>query len=75
MSLNEKWKISPLKVLNAGPIIPVIVIHKIEHAVPLAGALLAGGIEVLEITLISSGRQYKSLERKRLDSEAVAGLQ
>ncbi len=51
MSLTETWKISPREVLNAGPVIPVIVIHKTEHAVPLAEALLAGGIKVLEITL------------------------
>ncbi len=51
MSSNERWKISPRKVLSDGPVIPVIVIHKTEHAVPLAEALLAGGIKVLEITL------------------------
>lgn len=33
------------------PIIPVIVIDKLEDAVPLAQALLAGGLNVLEITL------------------------
>lgn len=32
---------------------PVIVIKNIDHAVPLARALLAGGIKVLEITLRS----------------------
>jgi 2-dehydro-3-deoxyphosphogluconate aldolase/(4S)-4-hydroxy-2-oxoglutarate aldolase len=44
---------SPLDVLNAGPVVPVIVIKKIDHAVPLAKALLAGGIKVLEVTLRS----------------------
>jgi len=34
-----------------GPVVPVIVIDKIEDALPLAGALLEGGIRVLEITL------------------------
>jgi 2-dehydro-3-deoxyphosphogluconate aldolase/(4S)-4-hydroxy-2-oxoglutarate aldolase len=34
-----------------GPIIPVIVIERLEHAVPLARALLAGGVRVLELTL------------------------
>ena len=34
-----------------GPIIPVIVIQRLEDAVPLAKALVAGGITVLEITL------------------------
>jgi 2-dehydro-3-deoxyphosphogluconate aldolase/(4S)-4-hydroxy-2-oxoglutarate aldolase len=53
MSNTRNWKISPLDVLNAGPVVPVIVIKKIEHAVPLAKALLAGGIKVLEVTLRS----------------------
>ena len=53
MSNTKNWKISPLDVLNAGPVVPVIVIKKIEHAVPLAKALLAGGIKVLEVTLRS----------------------
>lgn len=34
-----------------GPVIPVIVLHELEHAVPLAEALVAGGVKVLEITL------------------------
>jgi len=33
--------------------VPVIVIQKIEQAVPLAQALLAGGVKVLEVTLRS----------------------
>jgi len=49
----QNWKISSLDVLKAGPVVPVIVIKKIEHAVPLAKALLKGGIQVLEITLRS----------------------
>ena len=34
-----------------GPVIPVIVLHQREHAVPLARALVAGGVHVLEVTL------------------------
>ena len=34
-----------------GPVIPVIVIRRVEDAVPLAEALLAGGVRVLEVTL------------------------
>ncbi|XOF32690.1 MAG: bifunctional 4-hydroxy-2-oxoglutarate aldolase/2-dehydro-3-deoxy-phosphogluconate aldolase [Candidatus Electrothrix sp. YB6] len=41
------------KILQTGPIIPVMVIRDTDHAVPLAHALLAGGIRVLEITLRS----------------------
>lgn len=40
-----------LDLANYGPVIPVIVINKIEDAVPMAEALLEGGIKVLEITL------------------------
>ncbi|MCX8518609.1 MAG: bifunctional 4-hydroxy-2-oxoglutarate aldolase/2-dehydro-3-deoxy-phosphogluconate aldolase [Methylophilaceae bacterium] len=40
-----------LQLATLGPVIPVIVIDRIEDAVPMAEALLAGGIRVLEITL------------------------
>ncbi|MEO8098028.1 MAG: bifunctional 4-hydroxy-2-oxoglutarate aldolase/2-dehydro-3-deoxy-phosphogluconate aldolase [Acidobacteriota bacterium] len=35
----------------AGPVIPVIVIQRLEDAIPLAHALLAGGVSVMEVTL------------------------
>ena len=38
-------------ILAASPVIPVIAIDDLAHAVPLAKALVAGGIRVLEITL------------------------
>ena len=34
-----------------GPVIPVIVIDRVEDAVPLAQALVDGGVRVLEVTL------------------------
>ncbi|MBO9537425.1 bifunctional 4-hydroxy-2-oxoglutarate aldolase/2-dehydro-3-deoxy-phosphogluconate aldolase [Herbaspirillum sp.] len=40
-----------LEIMRASPVIPVIAIDKFEHAIPLAKALVAGGIRVLEITL------------------------
>ena len=40
-----------LELVALGPVIPVIVIHRLEDAVPLAQALVAGGVKVLEITL------------------------
>lgn len=45
---------STLALANHGPVIPVIVINKVEDAVPMAEALLAGGVKVLEVTLRSS---------------------
>jgi len=34
-----------------GPVIPVIVLQRVDDAVPLARALVAGGVRVLEVTL------------------------
>ncbi len=39
------------EILTAAPILPVLVIHELKHAVPLAQALLAGGLRVVEVTL------------------------
>lgn len=41
----------PIDVMRAAPIIPVIAIDNLDHAVPMARALVAGGLRVLEITL------------------------
>ncbi len=40
-----------LELMRTGPVIPVIVIDRIEDAVPLARALVEGGVRVLEVTL------------------------
>lgn len=37
--------------MRTAPVIPVIVVDDIAHAVPLAEALVAGGLPVLEVTL------------------------
>jgi 2-dehydro-3-deoxyphosphogluconate aldolase/(4S)-4-hydroxy-2-oxoglutarate aldolase len=38
-------------IMYTSPVVPVMVINKLEHAVPLAHALVEGGLKVLEITL------------------------
>lgn len=43
----------PAELASHGPVIPVIVIERVEEALPLAEALLAGGVRVLEVTLRS----------------------
>jgi 2-dehydro-3-deoxyphosphogluconate aldolase/(4S)-4-hydroxy-2-oxoglutarate aldolase len=43
--------IEPLSLATHGPVIPVIVLQRVADAVPLAEALLAGGVKVLEVTL------------------------
>ncbi|MEW6099084.1 MAG: bifunctional 4-hydroxy-2-oxoglutarate aldolase/2-dehydro-3-deoxy-phosphogluconate aldolase [Pseudomonadota bacterium] len=42
---------STLELASHGPVIPVIVIDRLQDAVPLAEALVAGGVRVLEVTL------------------------
>ena len=38
-------------IMRTAPVIPVIVIDDVAHAVPLAEALVAGGLPVLEVTM------------------------
>jgi 2-dehydro-3-deoxyphosphogluconate aldolase/(4S)-4-hydroxy-2-oxoglutarate aldolase len=40
-----------LELAALGPVIPVIVLHEVAHAVPMARALVEGGVRVLEVTL------------------------
>lgn len=49
--LMKNWKTSAEQILTTGPVVPVIVVNKLEHAVPMAKALVAGGVRVLEVTL------------------------
>ncbi|MEK8029411.1 bifunctional 4-hydroxy-2-oxoglutarate aldolase/2-dehydro-3-deoxy-phosphogluconate aldolase [Ideonella sp. DXS29W] len=43
--------LNTLELASHGPVIPVIVIERLEDAVPLARALVEGGVKVLEVTL------------------------
>jgi 2-dehydro-3-deoxyphosphogluconate aldolase/(4S)-4-hydroxy-2-oxoglutarate aldolase len=58
---------NPLELVDHGPVIPVIVIQRVADAVPLARALVAGGVRVLEVTL----RTPVALECMRLIAQAV----
>ena len=71
-----------LELMRRGPVIPVIVIEDLAHAVPLAKALVAGGVRVLEITLrtrvaldaisaISRAVEEKVRELERQEIEAL----
>jgi 2-dehydro-3-deoxyphosphogluconate aldolase/(4S)-4-hydroxy-2-oxoglutarate aldolase len=52
MALGDSARrLDPLELVGHGPVIPVIVIERAEDAVPMARALLAGGVRVLEVTL------------------------
>jgi 2-dehydro-3-deoxyphosphogluconate aldolase / (4S)-4-hydroxy-2-oxoglutarate aldolase len=48
---NVGGRLTALQVMRDAPVIPVIVLSDVAHAVPLARALAGGGIRMLEITL------------------------
>ena len=58
-------------ILNAAPVIPVLVVEDIGSAVPLARALVAGGLTSLEVTL----RTPVALDAIRAMAEAVPEAQ
>ncbi len=49
MAVNAPF--TALQVMQDAPVIPVIVLNDVAHAVPMARALVAGGIRMLEVTL------------------------
>ena len=54
MAVNFKTLPSQLRAIDVmldAPVIPVIVLNDVAHAVPMARALVAGGIRMLEVTL------------------------
>ncbi len=51
MAVTESGSIGAMFVTAFGPVVPVIVIDRLEHAVPMARALVDGGVRVLEVTL------------------------
>ena len=51
MAVTPTSSLSALQVMQDAPVIPVIVLTDVAHAVPMARALVAGGIRMLEVTL------------------------
>lgn len=62
-------KLNSREILEMAPVVPVITITDIDTAVPLARALMDGGIPVLEVTL----RTEHALDAIRLIKEEVDG--
>jgi 2-dehydro-3-deoxyphosphogluconate aldolase/(4S)-4-hydroxy-2-oxoglutarate aldolase len=56
------------------PVIPVLTIEKLEHAVPLARALAAGGLRVLEVTLRTPACLPAVEAMRKAVPEAVVGV-
>ena len=49
--MTTPTSLTSLQVMQDSPVIPVIVLNDVAHAVSMARALLAGGIRMLEVTL------------------------
>ncbi len=49
--MTTQTPFTALQVMQDASVIPVIVLNDVAHAVPMARALLAGGIRMLEVTL------------------------
>lgn len=61
-------------ILAASPVMPVIVLDKAEDAVPLAKALVAGGIRVLEITMRTAAALDCVVAIRANVPEAIVGV-
>ena len=62
------------EILKRAPVIPVIVIHELAAAAPLADALVAGGLPVLEVTLRTPAGLAAIEAMRRAVPEAVVGV-
>lgn len=62
------------ELLHLGPVVPVIVINKPEDAVPLARALVEGGVRVLEVTLRTAVALDAIARIGREVKEAIVGV-
>src|SRR3954464_9669283 len=60
--------------LRLVPVIPVITIERVEDAVPLARALVAGGLRLLEITLRTPAAADAAAAIIRDVPEAIVGI-
>ena len=61
------------EILHSCPVIPVMVINSVDSAVPLADALVQGGLKVLEITLRTEAALTAIREIKNAVPEAIVG--
>jgi len=62
------------RILDLSPVIPVITIRDLAHAIPLAQALVAGGLRVLEVTLRTSAGLAAIEAMRRAVPDAVVGV-
>jgi 2-dehydro-3-deoxyphosphogluconate aldolase/(4S)-4-hydroxy-2-oxoglutarate aldolase len=59
------------QIMHTAPVIPVLVIEDAAHALPIARALVAGGLRVLEVTLRTPAALDVIREMKRVEGAIV----
>jgi 2-dehydro-3-deoxyphosphogluconate aldolase / (4S)-4-hydroxy-2-oxoglutarate aldolase len=59
--------------MRISPVIPVLTINRLEHAAPLAQALVRGGLSVLEVTLRTSCGLAAISAMRAASPEAIVG--
>ena len=64
----------PTPLLSRAPVVPVLTIERVEHAVPLARALVAGGLTLIEVTLRTDAALEAVRAIVREVPEAVVGI-
>jgi 2-dehydro-3-deoxyphosphogluconate aldolase/(4S)-4-hydroxy-2-oxoglutarate aldolase len=62
-----------LELASHGPVIPVIVLQHVEDAIPLAQALVEGGVRVLEVTMRTPVALHCIEEIARAVPQAIVG--
>jgi len=60
-------------IMRLSPVIPVLTVTRLEHAAPLAQALVRGGIRVLEVTLRTACALDAITEMREMAPSAVVG--
>lgn len=62
------------EMMRLSPVIPVLIIEQLEHAVPLAQALCAGGLCVLEVTMRTPVALAAIEAMRQAVPEAIVGV-
>ncbi len=61
-------------IVGLAPVIPVLTVDELEHAVPLARALAAGGLRVLEVTMRTPVALAAIEAMRKAVPEAIVGV-
>lgn len=61
-------------IVGLAPVIPVLTVNELEHAVPLARALAAGGLRVLEVTMRTPVALAAIEAMRKAVPEAIVGV-